>query len=406
MKHVRFAILGAGPSGLAFAHGLLRRGEDSFVVLEAEEEAGGLCRSAQVDGAACDIGGGHFLDVRDPAVLDLLFSFMPQSEWARHERRSTIRYKGVEMDYPFEANLWQLPLEEQVAFLVSIAEAGCTTGAPRPTGFEDWIVWKLGRRIADEYMLPYNRKLWGEDLSRLGTYWLEKLPDVSLRDSIESCLARRPVGKVPAHAAFYYPRAAGYGEVWRRMAEALGDRLQTATPVRAVEAGTLTVNGQWRAERIVTTIPWPLWREFPGVPDAVAGDMAALRHVGVRVTPVAERPQTRAHWVYVPDENVAHHRELWRQNFLPGSRGGWTETALHRAPQGEGFAHEYAYPLNTVRKPERMRRILGWAEGMGITGLGRWGEWEHVNSDVAVARALAMAGRMTARDCGGERACG
>jgi protoporphyrinogen oxidase len=61
LKHVRFCILGAGPSGLAFAAALKRAGCDSFVLLEKEPDAGGLCRSAVVDGAPLDIGGGHFL---------------------------------------------------------------------------------------------------------------------------------------------------------------------------------------------------------------------------------------------------------------------------------------------------------------------------------------------------------
>ena len=52
-------ILGAGPSGLTFAHMLLDAGETSFIVIEAEEEAGGLCRSAEVDGAPLDIEIGR-----------------------------------------------------------------------------------------------------------------------------------------------------------------------------------------------------------------------------------------------------------------------------------------------------------------------------------------------------------
>lgn len=49
MKKVKWLILGAGPSGLTFANCLLDVGETNFVVLEAEAEAGGLCRSVQVD---------------------------------------------------------------------------------------------------------------------------------------------------------------------------------------------------------------------------------------------------------------------------------------------------------------------------------------------------------------------
>ena len=60
---IKFLILGA-EAGLSLANRLLDANEKEFLVLEAESEAGGLCRSACVDGSPLDIGGGHFLDVR------------------------------------------------------------------------------------------------------------------------------------------------------------------------------------------------------------------------------------------------------------------------------------------------------------------------------------------------------
>src|ERR1700747_1807062 len=105
MQSYRYVILGAGPSGLAFAHSLRLAGENSFVILEKEAEVGGLCRSREVDGKPLDIGGGHFLDLKRKDVLDLLFRFMPREEWEEHRRVSKIRIRGKEVDYPLEANL-------------------------------------------------------------------------------------------------------------------------------------------------------------------------------------------------------------------------------------------------------------------------------------------------------------
>ena len=65
---MKYLILGAGPAGLTFANKLLERGENDFLVLEEKTEAGGLCRSTDVDGSPFDTGGGHFLDVKDLAV--------------------------------------------------------------------------------------------------------------------------------------------------------------------------------------------------------------------------------------------------------------------------------------------------------------------------------------------------
>lgn len=392
---MKFLILGAGPTGLTLAHALLRRGlpPGELLVVEREAEAGGLCRSRLVDGHPLDIGGGHFLDTARAQVLDFLFAFMPEAEWNRFDRRATLRLRGARIDHPLEANLWQLDTASQVDFLESIARAGCVRGTPAPEGFADWIRWKLGDRIAEEYMLPYNRKLWSMDPNRLGTYWLHKLPDVSFRDTLRSCLEGRPCGTLPAHGSFFYPRRHGYGEVWRRMGEALGDRLVLGCPVTSVDLGTRTVNGAWSAETILNTVPWTLWPSFCDLPAEAMGALQALVHVPVDVTYVPETLDDPSHWVYLPDEAVPHHRLLLRSNFIPGARGHWTEANATRSRPTEGFRHRntYAYPVNTLGKPEAVAAIQAWARTKGIVGAGRWGRWEHMNSDVAVAEALDLA---------------
>lgn len=198
MKQYDYLVLGAGPAGLSFAcHMLELTGKKkTLLVLEKEQEAGGLCRSVLVDGAPLDIGGGHFLDVRRPEVNKFLFQYMGEEEWKRYHRDSRIQIHGHMISYPIEANIWQFPLEEQIAYLKSIAVAGCNVGEEVPQEFVKWIYWKLGKKIAEDYMLPYNRKMYGEELSRLGTYWMEKLPQVSFEDTLRSCLQKKPMGKI------------------------------------------------------------------------------------------------------------------------------------------------------------------------------------------------------------------
>src|SRR6266498_5043375 len=123
MRQYKYIILGCGPSGLSYAHTLKKMGEESFLVIEKEAIAGGLCRSEIVDGIPLDIGGGHFLDVKRQEVMDLLFEFLPKSEWQEYSRISKINIRLNEIDYPLEANLWQLPINNQIDFLESIAQA-------------------------------------------------------------------------------------------------------------------------------------------------------------------------------------------------------------------------------------------------------------------------------------------
>lgn len=402
---MKYIILGAGPAGLSFANRLKQKGETSFLVLEKEGEAGGLCRSAEVDGAPFDIGGGHFLDVRRPNVNEFLFGFMPETEWDLYTRDSRIVVNGNEVGHPIEANIWQMKLEDQVAYLKSIAVAGCNQDKPMPDGFVDWIYWKLGDKIADDYMIPYNQKMFNKELNELGTYWLEKLPNVSFEETLLSCLTKKAYGTQPGHAQFYYPKKYGYGELWKRMADALGSGIEYNAVVCGIDFESKKVyledGRSYSADVIVTTIPWTGIRDLTGIPEELLTDVGKLKHSSIETRYYEENLDTKAQWIYYPDPALAYHRILVRSNFCSDSKGYWTETNSQRIdmiPKEDAerfhYMNEYAYPLNTIEKPAIMQRLLNWAKTKSIYGLGRWGEWSHYNSDVTVDLALKLADKI------------
>lgn len=56
--------------------------------------------------------------------------------------------------------------------------------------------------------------------------------------------------------------------------------------------------------------------------------------------------------------------------------------------------NRYAYPLNTINKPEIMKKLLTFSRARGVIGLGRWGEHQHYNSDVTVGLAMKLAAEL------------
>lgn len=401
---MKILVLGAGPAGLTVANRLSEMGKD-VLVLEKNSEAGGLCRSRQVDGTPFDIGGGHFLDTKREKVNQFLFQFMPESEWNRYERNSQIFIHNSYINSPIEANIWQLEIEEQVEYLKEIAKAGCNTGEKMPDKFVDWIYWKMGKKIAEDYMIPYNQKMFAEELNYLGTYWLDKLPDVSFEEILRSCLLHKPYGKQPAHAEFYYPRKYGYGEVWNRMADNLSDRILYNVTVKSInfnQKSIRTAEGEsFVADIIISTIPWTEFNELIGMPEKLILSIKQLKSSAIETRYFQDKLDTKAHWVYYPDNNLPYHRILVRANFCSESRGYWTETRKERIgmfPDDKNknfrFINNYAYPLNTIGKQEIMTGLLDWCKNYQVFGLGRWGEHQHYNSDVVVESGLKMAERL------------
>ena len=396
---MKYLILGAGPSGLTLANRLKQMGETSFFVLEKEKEAGGLCRSTQVDGSPFDIGGGHFLDVRRPKVNEFLFQFMPEEEWEKFDRDSRIAVNGDVISHPLEANIWQMKLENQVEYLKSIAVAGCNLKEEMPQEFVSWIYWKLGDKIAENYMIPYNQKMFGEDLNQLGTYWLEKLPNVSFEETLLSCLTKKAYGEQPGHAQFFYPKKYGYGELWLRMAEEIKGQIKYDASVHAIDFDTNTVTTKegetYSADVIISTIPWMEFAKITGMPQELKEKIGHLKYSSVQTAYFPDNLDTEAQWVYYPDPELSYHRILVRHNFCNGSKGYWTECNSTRVDETTEstfqYMNQYAYPLNTIGKPEIMKELLEWAKTRRVYGLGRWGEHQHYNSDLVVELALKMA---------------
>ena len=156
-----YIVLGAGITGLALLKTLRRKGYNNILGIEAEKEAGGLCRTFYVEGHVCDIGG-HFFQTKYKDVEDFIFGAFPKEKMYQIDPRiSKIRLDGIDIDYPLEANIWQLPLAKQVDFLISIVRNGEAMGKPEPKNYEEWIRWKLGNKVCDEYLIPYNSKIWG-----------------------------------------------------------------------------------------------------------------------------------------------------------------------------------------------------------------------------------------------------
>ena len=396
---MKYLILGAGPSGLTLANRLKQMGETSFFVLEKEKEAGGLCRSTQVDGSPFDIGGGHFLDVRRPKVNEFLFQFMPEEEWEKFDRDSRIAVNGDVISHPIEANIWQMKLENQVEYLKSIAVAGCNLKEEMPQEFVSWIYWKLEDKIAENYMIPYNQKMFGEDLNQLGTYWLEKLPNVSFEETLLSCLTKKAYGEQPGHAQFFYPKKYGYGELWLRMAEEIKGQIKYDASVHAIDFDTNTVTTKegetYSADVIISTIPWMEFAKITGMPQELKEKIGHLKYSSVQTAYFPDNLDTEAQWVYYPDPELSYHRILVRHNFCNGSKGYWTECNSTRVDETTEstfqYMNQYAYPLNTIGKPEIMKELLEWAKTRRVYGLGRWGEHQHYNSDLVVELALKMA---------------
>lgn len=403
MRTLDYVILGAGVSGVVFARLLQLSGVERFLVLEAEDAPGGLCRSADVGGHVFDTGGGHFLCSRHPDVYGFLFRHLSRDAFNRYDRVSGINIDGYRVDYPLESNVWQLPASLGAQYLASIQANGEARGRPAPTDFEGWVRWKLGDLIAERYMLPYNRKIWGMEPSELDIDWLHKIPRLDVAAIARACATRTNTPDYfPSHQYFYYPKRGGFQTLFDALFEPIRSQVVLGEPAQRVErqGETLVVNGRYRARRVINTVPWHALADSP-IFDTATREAVGRLTASHLVVSLHEGPsEPRTHWVYEPDETLAHHRMFFPRNFAPHS----APAGLTRETNGRRFvagtdalavAHNrYAYPVPVLGWARTIAAVLAHVEPRGVYGLGRWGQWQYFNSDVCVHEAMRLARRL------------
>ena len=114
---VKYAILGAGISGLAFAGNL---NSNNFVVLEKESDAGGLCRTHKACGEYIWDFAGHFFHFKNEESRRYFEPVLQGSKCVRQIKNTKINFRNSMIDYPFQKNIHQLKKEDFIDCLYDL----------------------------------------------------------------------------------------------------------------------------------------------------------------------------------------------------------------------------------------------------------------------------------------------
>ena len=426
MTRERIVVVGAGPAGIGAA---LTLGSDG-IVLEQGAALGGLADSLVIQGAVFDLGG-HSFHTPHPEVRDLVFSSLEMYEQQRDARCFAF---GELIPYPFQKNYRRLNDAQVVAECSEgLEHADDGKGAEN---FEAFIVRRFGKGIAEHFMLPYNRKLWGRDLKRLAADWTHErvaAPEGVKEEFQSSGGARKPL---QGDTRVAYPAKGGFGEIFKALARRIPD-IRYRQRVQRIDPRTRrlhTVSGDtvpWR--KVVSTLPLPiLLGLIEGVPAELKVKAGQLDYLSLKLGLVvvghpvdtgiqriySAEPHVAAHKIAVNHNSsdylraLPHHgivteiavgpdKPLPRSDIQEWMIAGLELTGLIK-DRGE-IVHaevrdvEYAYPVPTHDRDAIVSEIGAWLEEAGIHSVGRFGQWAYVNSDEAIHRGMVLGRKLAAQ---------
>lgn len=304
-------IIGAGATGLAYASFT----SNPYLVVDADTEPGGYCKTIRRNGFVWDYSG-HFFHFRDPELEKWIFENV-NPDVIRHVRKLTqINYHGRYIDFPFQKNIHQLDKEEFIDCLYDLFN---TTGGSY-SNFKEMLYSKFGRSIAEKFLIPYNTKLYATDLNRLDSEAMGRF--FPYADKEEIIANFRNADSASYNASFTYPSTGAIEYINSLLSRlnpeciSLGEKVLSIDP----EAHTATTNRRTiYYDNLISTIPFPRLLDLAGVDydhSVYSWNRVLVFNLGFD----RKGKDTTNNWVYFPDPDLAFYRVGYYDNILGGDR--------------------------------------------------------------------------------------
>jgi len=439
-------VLGGGPAGLTAGYLLAKQGRP-VLVLEAEDQVGGLAKTVEHDGFRFDLGGHRFFT--KAKEVDALWHEVMREEFLLRPRMSRIYWNGKFLDYPLNGTdvIKKLgPIELTRSFL-SYLRAALFARKGNEKNLEEWVSNRFGKRLFTLFFKSYTEKVWGVPTTEIRAEWAaQRIKGLSFFSAAKAAFFGNKGNKVKSLIdKFHYPRF-GPGQMWDTMTEeikALGGEVRLNAPVRKlhvdngriveIEAGDERI----RPGSVISSLPL---RAMVGLLSEEADAEVAEAARGLRyrdflsVALVLDGEDLFPdNWIYIhePDVEVGRIQNFrsWSPWMVPDPSKAcvgleyfcfagdelWTmddeelvklatreldQLGLASADKVErGYAVRVpkAYPMYDADYSERVEKIRSFLEGFAnLQQVGRNGLHRYNNSDHSMLTAMRAVENLTA----------
>lgn len=418
MSKVDTIILGAGLTGLSAA---LSVGSD-YVLLEKNSRPGGLTRTEKINGYLFD-HTGHWLHLRHERTRALVKTMLGDN-LMEVSRNSKIYTHGTYMEYPFQSNLADLPKEIAFDCLWGAIKAHLESDRrPKPKNFEEFSRTLFGDGITDNFLVSYNRKLWGCEPSEITAEWCGRFfPKPNLEQITKGALGLNKAAGY--NAKFVYPKEGGIEALTHSLASHI-DSIQTDSAPDALHLGErwLEIKGERiHYRRMISSIPLPeLLKIVLDLPEPLREASSWLHCTKLRYVNygVKGKALNGIHWLYLPNPQLPFYRIGCSSNAIPtlappGCSSLYVEVSNdHNLSDAkvlsairsffkklgvinseadievEAIRHiPYGYVIFGDHYEEARTRIFPYLESNGIMSKGRYGAWIYSSMEDALLDGL------------------
>jgi protoporphyrinogen oxidase len=443
-KSFKYLIIGSGPTGLGAAYRLKELGITDFHIIEKENYIGGLATSFVDDkGFTWDVGG-HVQFSHYTYFDNLMLEALGEEGWLSHQRESWVWMKNRFVPYPFQNNIRYLPKDSMWKCLNGIIHNYQNPSTKKPANFEEWILATFGQGIADEFMMPYNFKVWAYPPKDMAYNWIgERVAVTDLQRVTENIIFEKDDLSWGPNNTFQFPKHGGTGGIWKSVGEKLigTEYFSLNSEVSKIDASAKTVyltNGETlNYEHLLSTMPIDfLFKTIENAPQELIETSAQLKHSRTNIVGIGLKGKPKPElankcWMYFPENNSPYYRVTVFSNYSPNNvpdiNTHWSlmaetsessakpvdrETLIKdtiKAMVEDGLienasdvvsefmvSYEYGYPTPSVNRDALLKPLQPWLENKNIFSRGRFGAWKYEvsNQDHSLMQGVEWVNKM------------
>jgi len=242
-------IIGAGPAGLSAAYELAMKSDIQPIVIETDNQVGGLSKTVICDGNRIDVGGHRFFS-KSKRVNDLWREILPLERQAddsgpdpketdkvmlKRRRLSRIFFLRKFFNYPVSLNretIINLGPVRLVKILISYLKVKLKPIKPEKS-LEDFFINRFGRELYSTFFKDYTEKLWGVPCAEIKPEWgAQRVKGLSITGAIKHIFKNLFIFKsfidknkieTSLIDSFLYPKF-GPGQMYEEMARLIKEK--------------------------------------------------------------------------------------------------------------------------------------------------------------------------------------
>ena len=419
---MKFTIIGGGLSGLGFF-----LTEENSQIYEMSAKIGGHAKSRKFKDYYFD-EGAHINHSKNKLWLDFI------NKDNINTRKSEVRnfHKGIFFGYPIQSHLGHLKNIDKVRYINSFIISQVANAKVELKNYRDWCIAHYGIELSQDYYRVFTKKYWRTSMENLSVDWLKgRLIKSDFRDVLNGAFEIKSKDK-SVFSYFKYPKKGGFENFFDK--EYDYNRIKLNHKVTSIDLNNRIIefNNEHTEsfDTIINSMPLPeLVKITKNVPSEVAKAAEELLFTSlIQLNVVVNRDMcdiTDTTWFYVYDETtdiarvsiidnltsinnkdtIAFQVEIFRRNdedynvneiSIKGIRDLCQILKINEDAilDYETMFIKYAYVISDMRRAINVKLIEDYYESNKVFGVGLYGRWNYVWSDVAFQSGVDMAKKL------------